>query len=119
MADRRGFDPAEARRVGDGRVYTGRQAVTTGLIDAIGGEKEAISWLAEEEGIDKDIKIRDWKPARDLESLGLFERAALGVARLIGAEGAMATLLGNMDAAKRLQLDGLVSVWHAPLDKAD
>jgi protease-4 len=119
VAERRGFDPAEARRVGDGRVYTGRQAVTAGLIDAIGGEKEAVSWLAEEEGIDKDIRIRDWKPSRDLEALGLFERAALGLARLVGAEGAIHAFLGNMDAAKRLQLDGLVSVWHAPLDKAD
>lgn len=119
VAERRGFDKAEARRLGDGRVYTGRQAVTAGLIDAIGGEKDAIAWLAEEEGIASDLKIRDWKPARDLEALGLLERAALGAARLFGAEGAAVALLGNLDAAKRLQLDGLVSVWHAPLDKAD
>lgn len=119
VAERRGFDAAKANRVGDGRVFTGRQAVSAGLVDAIGGEKEAISWLAEEEGIDKDLRIRDWKPSRDLEALGLLESAALLLARLLGAERAMSALIGEWDTAKRLRLDGLVSVWHAPLDKAD
>ncbi|HXK53250.1 MAG TPA: signal peptide peptidase SppA [Hyphomicrobiales bacterium] len=119
VAERRGFAAAEARRLGDGRVYTGRQALSAGLIDAIGGEKEAVAWLAENKGLSATIKVRDWKASGDLEALGLLERAALGLARAFGMRDILAPVLDQFDARGRLRLDGLVSVWHAPQDKAD
>lgn len=43
----------------DGRVYTGRQALEAGLIDALGGEQEAIQWLVENKDIDPALDAVD------------------------------------------------------------
>lgn len=87
VADRRGLAPDEARRLGDGRVYTGRQAVAEGLIDALGGEAEARDWLAAQ-GVDPDLDIRDrWpEPApQDIADLAFGASAATLAARFEGA----------------------------------
>jgi protease IV len=120
VAERRKLDSAEARRLGDGRVYTGRQALTAGLVDEIGGENEAMAWLFEEYGIDPATEIRDWKPESEFGTLGLLDGIALRLARLVGfsPSGAM-QLLGEIDAGQRLRLDGLISVWQAPGEKVD
>jgi protease-4 len=65
VADRRGLTLDEARRLGDGRVYTGRQARDNGLIDAIGGEPEARAWLAENHGVPPSLGVRDVEVDRD------------------------------------------------------
>ena len=46
VAEGRHMDPAKVRELADGRAYTGRQALKLGLVDAIGGEREARDWLA-------------------------------------------------------------------------
>lgn len=115
VAERRGLDAAAARRLGDGRVYTGRQALDNGLIDAIGGERQAVSWLESERGIDKDLDIVDWKSDAEIEDFGLLGAAA----RVIfgrGRENATAILraLANSPVGGAVRLDGLLSVWQAP-----
>ncbi|MBX6740606.1 MAG: signal peptide peptidase SppA [Acetobacteraceae bacterium] len=50
---------AEVRAVADGRVLTGRQALAAGLVDAIGGEREARAWLAAEKQVPEDLPVRD------------------------------------------------------------
>src|SRR5208337_2699201 len=45
-----------------GRIYTGREALKAGLIDAIGGEQTAIQWFTDVRKIEKGLKVRDWKP---------------------------------------------------------
>jgi len=120
VAERRKLEAGDARRLGDGRVYTGRQALSAGLIDEIGGESEAIGWLSREYGIDSRIEVRDWQAAGELGYLGLLDGMALHLARLFGIDplGVM-KFIGDFDATQRLRLDGLVSVWQAPLEKAD
>lgn len=49
----------ELLAVSDGRIFTGNQAMKLKLIDAIGGEKEAIAWLREEKKLSADLPIRD------------------------------------------------------------
>lgn len=70
--------PAErVRELADGRIFTGREAVALGLVDAIGGEPEARAWLAQAHGIPGDL------PVRDIELRGFAERtfgAAIGAA---------------------------------------
>jgi protease-4 len=46
VAKGRRMDEARVRPLADGRVFTGREALPLGLIDAIGGEAEARAWLA-------------------------------------------------------------------------
>ena len=66
VRDRRQLDAGSCcRRVSDGRVFTGRQAVELKLIDELGDEQTAIDWLAKEKNIDAKTPVRDCplKPA--------------------------------------------------------
>jgi len=60
VAERRRLDRAVVDTIGDGRVFTGRQAVANGLIDALGGEREARAWLADQRGIDSELTAMDY-----------------------------------------------------------
>ncbi len=98
LMERRSLDRETALTLADGRVFTGRQAVQAGLVDAVGGEEEARAWLAQAHGVPKNV------PATDVTT---------------GDEGG---LLGTLDAAlkrtlpvRTLALDGLIAVWHPEL----
>ncbi|MBL8661093.1 MAG: signal peptide peptidase SppA [Rhodospirillales bacterium] len=87
-----------AVKLADGRIFTGRQALANGLIDAIGGESEARLWLEENKGVSKSMPVHDVEP----------EDAAAQVSQWLGG-------IGKALFPERLNLDGLVSVWHPTL----
>jgi protease-4 len=101
VADRRQLARPDALSLADGRVLTGRQALDDKLIDAIGGESEAIDWLESDKKIAADLPVVTRWPRPDAgfgnigKFLGSQARAALG----LPAEGPVA-------------LDGLVSLWQ-------
>ena len=96
VAEQRGFDISRVRDLADGRVFTGRQAVANGLIDAIGGEAEARDWLAAKRDISKDLPVFDVIIDHPTEDW-------LASARVLSQ---------NMLLPERLTLDGLISLWH-------
>jgi protease-4 len=102
VAERRKFDRARALTVADGRVFTGRQALALGLIDATGGEDEALVWLGSK-GVDTGLPVRDIKILREDD----FWRDMVG--------STMAAITGKTYLAERLTLDGLVALWHPDL----
>lgn len=108
VAERRKLDSATARKLGDGRVYTGWQAVENRLVDEIGGEEQAVQWLAKTRNIPANLPIQDWVPERPEESLGFFGARAAGEAFATG----VAALAEKTLQSKRLTLDGLTSLWH-------
>ncbi|MGY9016359.1 MAG: signal peptide peptidase SppA [Rhodospirillales bacterium] len=59
VASRRNIDMDRARALADGRVFTGRQGLKVGLIDAIGGEEEARAWLSNTRKIDLTLPNRE------------------------------------------------------------
>lgn len=69
VAAGRRLDPARARELADGRVFTGRQALAAGLVDAIGGEREARAWLAAEREVPESLPVRDVTPRSAAERL--------------------------------------------------
>lgn len=96
VGERRGLAGEALAAVTDGRVFTGRQALKAKLIDAIGGEREALAWLAKERGINPDLPVRDvdWRePGEMLSELGSW-------------------VFGKPYSFERLTLDGLVALWH-------
>lgn len=101
VAERRKLPRASAEALADGRVFTGRQALANGLVDALGGEDEALAWLKQERGVDDKL------PVKDVE----FERPASPLASFTRFFGAWVAG-GKMLLSERLTLDGLVSVWH-------
>ena len=96
VADRRKFTKENALRLADGRVYTGRQALKNGLIDGIGGEKEALNWLKNKRNI--DIKL----PLKPIVSLNQDKL----IRNLFGG------LVQKIKFYDRLGLDGLISLWQ-------
>lgn len=99
VQERRGLDDARLREVGDGRVFTGRQAVTLGLVDSLGGEAEARAWLASERNVSAILPVRAVKKDGEMSWLGEMTRAAAG----------------KMLMLETLTLDGLVAVWQPGL----
>ncbi len=98
VAAGRHMDVARVRELADGRAYTGRQALKLGLVDAIGGEREARAWLAETKQVETTL------PARDVGKRGLAERA-LG-------ESFWGMLGVLMKTVLSQQLDGAWAIWQ-------
>lgn len=114
VSSRRGIDPASVAGLSQGRIFSGRQALDSKLVDAIGGEREAVSWLETKRGVAKGLGIVDWKPKAENDWTG-FGAVASIAALLAGEQGReIVARLRDNAALSRLQLDGLVSVWHAP-----
>ncbi len=57
----RHMDEAKVRALADGRAYDGRQALALGLVDEIGGERDARAWLAKERGVAESLPVQDLK----------------------------------------------------------
>ncbi|MFO1170404.1 MAG: signal peptide peptidase SppA [Hyphomicrobiaceae bacterium] len=114
VADRRKISPSAVPGLTDGRIYSGRQALTLKLIDEIGGEKEALAWLAASKGIDAELKVVDWKPKSESgwDFFGSRDSFADRLAALAGLD--LATRLDKNSVIQALQLDGLLSLWHGP-----
>ena len=110
VAERRKMTHEQALALADGSIFTGRQGLANGLVDAVGGENEAIDWLATK-GVDGKLKVIEWK---DTERRGgfLFSKTmAKTIASALGLPDAGGDVIHEL-GADRLFLDGLVSVWH-------
>ena len=55
--------------VSDGRIVTGKQAKDLKLIDAVGTENDALSWLRQEAGLSNDVKVKDLSIRSDIDRL--------------------------------------------------
>ncbi|MBT7486253.1 MAG: signal peptide peptidase SppA, partial [Rhodospirillales bacterium] len=99
VAKRRDMEPARARALADGRVFTGRQGVKVGLIDAIGGEEEARVWLSDVRKIGLTVPVRDVRTSKEKK-----------IWRFL-LEG----IFGKTLFSERLTLDGPISLWHPGL----
>lgn len=99
VVDRRDMGPDVARVLADGRIFTGRQAVANGLIDALGGEDEARAWLAEAHGVPISLPGRDVTIRRKDDLLSSL----------------LESMVGKTLFSERLRLDGLISLWHPDL----
>ena len=96
VASRRNIDMDRARALADGRVFTGRQGLKVGLIDAIGGEEEARAWLSNTRKIDLTLPIKDIKISKQRK---IWQALFQGI-------------FGKTLFSKRLTLDGPISLWH-------
>ena len=108
VVERRKLSADRVKVLADGRVYTGRQAVTEKLIDALGGEEVALDWLQTQEKLPKDTEIIDWRSAQNAGATGLGFSVANTLLKALGFEG----LRRQVESAR---LDGLLVLWHPQL----
>ncbi len=75
VAEGRGMSVEEVNRIARGRVWTGRDALEVGLVDELGGIKDAIAFAAKKAGI-KEVKtlyypkVKEDKIGELLEAIG-------------------------------------------------
>lgn len=115
VRERRGLNDQELATVSTGQIFSGRQGVGLKLVNAVGTERDAVSWLERERGVRKNLPVRDWKPRGD-GSFSLFSWAAFG-ADLLGFGSIAETLRQVSVSAHIAQLDGLLVVWHPAGEK--
>jgi len=96
VAERRELALEVATALGDGRVFTGRQALDHHLIDGLGGEREARQWLEEVHEVSRELPVVDIEFGDKREVI----------------KDLLSVLSGKTFLSERLILDGLVSVWH-------
>lgn len=99
VAAGRNMPQERVRELADGRVFTGREAIGLGLVDAIGGEAEARAWLAEARSVPAAL------PVRDIEMRGLAERT---IGSVLGG------VVRDM-AAEWLLVDRVRALWQPSL----
>jgi protease-4 len=110
VADRRKMTHEQALALADGSIFTGRQGLANHLVDAVGGEQEAIDWLATK-GVDGKLKVIEWKDTDKPGSFLFSQSMAKMAAKALGLPDAGGDVIHEL-GADRLFLDGLVSVWH-------
>ena len=110
VAERREIERDSVLSLSDGRIITGRMALDLRLIDAIGGEHEAIIWLEESKDVATELPVLTHYPWPQ-SSIELF------LDRIGGK--AINNVLANLGIGTRAglsstnALDGLVSLWQA------
>ncbi len=108
VEDRRSMSRQEALALSDGSIFTGRQALESRLIDELGGEDEAVAWLATR-GVDGELSVVEWKPSNQG---GWFPFGAqASIAGVLGLDQLVDGLLARA-GLEPLFLDGLVAVWQ-------
>jgi len=109
VSERREMNIVKVRNLSDGRVYSGRQALNNGLIDILGGEEEAINWLVNVKGLNKDTNVVEWDAHldKDIKIIPKFLSKVFGI---IGIELNNYGIFQNRITEERL--DGLLSLWN-------
>ena len=100
VRQRRHIAETEIPAIRTGKVYTGRQALKVGLIDAYGDERTAREWLAKEKNISKDLRVVDvyWRKPQNW------------LWRFLGQT------LDHFPGPGNGSLDGMISVWQPGLN---
>lgn len=100
VAARRPIPRAKVLKLADGRIFTGKQAVKHKLVDAIGGETEALAWLKEKKNISDSLPVKDVKLKKPSSILKeLFDSSAKAPTFVPEA----------------LTLEGVLTLWHPGL----
>jgi protease-4 len=113
VKERRKLDDAQLAKVADGRVFTGRQAVELRLIDAVGNEKTALAWLEKEKKVPADTPVRNYALQPRFSELSFLHLAAWTFEAVgLSAFARRIEEWGAVQAIERLNLDGLLALWH-------
>jgi len=114
VQDRRHLNDNQLQTVADGRVFTGHQAIGLKLVDELGDETTAVAWLAQEKSVDAKLPVRDYKLHGRFSDLSFLHAVAVVVLDAAGFTALARSLdgWGTMQTLERLNLDGLLALWH-------
>lgn len=98
VGERRGLDGDRLDAVATGGVFTGRIALANGLVDEIGGEPEAITWLESRDATLGGLEVEDREVTRDAPFLASW----------LGLSDASGGILGEISARTGVKLYSLM-----------
>jgi protease-4 len=112
---RRKMDDAQLAAVDDGRVFTGHQGLPLKLVDSLGNEQTALAWLAREKHVPANTPVRDYSLEPRFSELS-FLHATAWTFHAVGLSAFAQRIedWGAVRAVERLNLDGLLALWHPP-----
>ena len=115
VKNRRKMDNGQLTRVADGRVFTGRQAMGLKLVDGLGNEKTALAWLEKERKVPANTPVRDYSLRPRFGELS-FLHVTAWTFQAVGLSAIAHRIeeWGAVQAVERLNLDGLLALWHPP-----
>ena len=113
VQERRKLDDAQLARVSDGRIFTGRQGLALKLVDALGNERTALAWLEREKKIPANTPVHDFSLQPRFSDFSFMHLAAWTF-EIAGLSDFARRLegWGAVRAVERLNLDGLLALWH-------
>ena len=115
VKNRRKMDDAQLAAVDDGRVFTGRQGVALKLVDGLGNEKTALAWLEKVKKVPASTPVRDYSLEPRFSELSFLHVAAWTFEAVgLSAIAHRIEAWGGVQAIERLNLDGLLALWHPP-----
>ena len=115
VKNRRKMDNGQLTRVADGRVFTGRQAIGLKLVDGLGNEKTALAWLEKERKVPANTPVRDYSLRPRFGELSFLHVTAWTFEAVgLNAIAHRIEEWGAVQAVERLNLDGLLALWHPP-----
>ena len=115
VKNRRKMDNGQLTRVADGRVFTGRQAIGLKLVDRLGNEKTALAWLEKERKVPANTPVRDYSLRPRFGELSFLHVTAWTFEAVgLSAIAHRIEEWGAVQAVERLNLDGLLALWHPP-----
>ncbi len=115
VKNRRRMSDAQLAAVADGRVFTGRQGVGLKLVDSLGNEKAALTWLEKEKKIPASTPVRDYSLEPRFSEFSFLHVAAWTFEAVgLNAVAHRIEAWGAVQAVERLNLDGLLALWHPP-----
>lgn len=85
VAQQRKLEPSRVDEIADGRVFTGREALKIGLVDALGGYTEAITLAAQLAGVKGEPHVIDLEPSMSWWER-IFAESSQQVMRSVKAE---------------------------------
>jgi protease-4 len=114
VGERRKLEGEALERVADGRVFTGRQALDLRLVDELGNEKTALAWLEREKQIGADTPVRDYRLHPRFSDFSVLHVATVSLLDFVGLTTIARRIeeSGTFQAIERLNLDGLLALWH-------
>ena len=86
VAKGRHMERERAAKLADGKIFTGQEAQSLGLVDAMGGEDAALDWLAHKTGVPADRPLLRRKEGG---RTALVERLLRGAAEALGIADAL------------------------------
>ena len=87
------------------------------LIDSLGNEKTALEWLQKEKNIPATTPVRDVPLTARFGDLSFLHMAKFTL-ETVGLPGFAQRIetWGALGAVERLNLDGLLALWHPPTE---